>query len=154
MSMFSLPTTSSPSDTGVSSVRVDEFAPARTHTHMYATHTHARMNNHNGMEGLSLVGTDSTVNTNQRARESFSWVAKSAVCTALQDSNNDQTPLTQISTLRFTEEERATVVGQGGSLSGEAEARHTSEPAAYSASGSSGAATALGGVARGSSAPS
>jgi len=30
MSMFSLPTTSSPSDTGVSSVRVDEFAPVST----------------------------------------------------------------------------------------------------------------------------
>ena len=30
MPMFSLPTTSSPSDTGVSSVRVDEFAPAST----------------------------------------------------------------------------------------------------------------------------
>ena len=28
--MFSLPTTSSPSDTGVSSVRVDEFAPVST----------------------------------------------------------------------------------------------------------------------------
>ena len=30
MSMFALPTTSSPSDTGVSSVRVDEFAPVST----------------------------------------------------------------------------------------------------------------------------
>ena len=30
MPMFSLPTTSSPSDTGVSSVRVDEFAPVST----------------------------------------------------------------------------------------------------------------------------
>ena len=30
MSMFALPTASSPSDTGVSSVRVDEFAPVST----------------------------------------------------------------------------------------------------------------------------